>query len=99
MIIQRSTENVASHDLDAQVSSLRRPEEPGIEYKYITNVKALETLRNLLRREGITLPDGSNHMSFKSSKRLDMRGYKERGIIWSYSIIRVGTVEDVIEEG
>ncbi len=71
------------------------------EFKYIADVRAFETFRNVLRREGVAMPETGRvgNLSFTSSKRLDMRAYKERGLISSYSIIRVRKVEDVIEEG
>jgi hypothetical protein len=75
-------------------------EEPDTEYKYIAKVRAFETFRNLVRREGISIPEaGAGTVSFTSPKRLNMKAHKERGLIWSYSIIRVRRVEDVVEEG
>ncbi len=69
------------------------------EYHYIVHIKAMETFTNFMRREGIVIPEGMAHVSFTSSARLNMKGYKEMGMIWSYSIIRVRKDEDVIEEG
>lgn len=86
--------------MDVQAKSVRDVELLDTEFKYIVHVKGLETFRNLMRHEGINIPETSNpHTSFTSTKRLDMNAYKENGLIWSYSIIRVTRNEDVIEEG
>jgi hypothetical protein len=78
---------------------LQKGEAIDTEFKYIVQVRAFETFRNTLRREGLAMPETVvNNLSFASSKRLDMKSYKARGLIWSYSIIRVRKVEDVIEE-
>ncbi len=71
----------------------------GVEYRYIVHIKAWETFVNMMRREGIIIPEGSHFVSFTSMKRIFMKGHKENGLIWSYSIIRVARTEDVIEEG
>jgi len=85
--------------LDSQLSrSSEANQALDTEYRYIVHMKASETFRNVMRREGITIPEGANHISFTSDKRLDMKGYKERGLTWSYTVIRVRTEEDVIEE-
>jgi len=69
------------------------------EFQYIVNIRAFETFRNLLRQEQIQIPEGSNHVTFTVPKRLDMKGYKERGLIWSYTVIRLRRTQDVVEEG
>ena len=48
---------------------------------------------------GVRIPETSSHVSFTSTKRLDLRAYRDKRIIWSYSIIKVTRNEDVIEEG
>jgi hypothetical protein len=68
------------------------------EYKYIVEIKAWEAFKNVMRREGIVVPEGA-HTSFTTGKRLDMKSYQENGLIWAYSIIRVRSTEEVIEEG
>jgi hypothetical protein len=73
-------------------------EGPDTDFKYLIDVRAFETLRNVLRREGVSIPEGSNHISFTWHKRLNMKALKESGMIWSYSIIRVRKVEEIIEE-
>ena len=69
-----------------------------VEYRYIVHVRAWETFRNMMRREGIIIPEGSHHVSFTCGKRLNMKGHRQNGLIWSYSIIKVTRNEDVIEE-
>jgi hypothetical protein len=71
----------------------------GVEYRYIVHVKAWETFVNMMRREGIIIPEGSHFVSFTSSNRIFMKGHKDNGLVWSYSIIKVARTEDVIEEG
>jgi hypothetical protein len=83
-----------------QTERVRDVEGLGTEYKYIVHLRGLETFRNVMRQEGTNIPETSNpHASFTSTKRLDMKSYKENGLIWSYRIIRVPRNEDVIEEG
>jgi hypothetical protein len=69
------------------------------EYRYIVQISAFESFRNIARREGIVIPESSTYASFTTPKRLDMRGYKQRGLIWSYSVIKVRRHEEIIEEG
>lgn len=76
-----------------------RVQGPEIEYQYIAHLRAAETFANVVSRVGIKIPGNSAHVSFTSPRRLDMRGFKEHGLVWSYSIIRVRKVADVIEEG
>jgi len=94
----KSPRNVAP--MDVQATGVRDVESLDTEYKYIVHVRGLETFRNVMRQEGINIPETSNpHASLTSTKRLDMKSYKENGLVWSYSIIRVTRNEDVIEEG
>jgi hypothetical protein len=74
-------------------------ESPDTEYKYIVHVRAAETFRNKVGAVGVRITETSSHVSFTSSKRLDLRAYRDKRIIWSYSIIKVTRNEDVIEEG
>jgi hypothetical protein len=86
--------------MDVQTKGVLDVERLDTEYKYIVHMRGLETFRNVMRQEGINIPETSNpHTSFTSTKRLDMKSYKENGLVWSYSIIRVTRNEDVIEEG
>jgi hypothetical protein len=70
-----------------------------VEYRYIVHVKAWETFVNMMRREGIIIPEGSHFVSFTSTKRIYMKGHKDNGLVWSYSIIKVTRTEDIVEEG
>ncbi len=86
--------------MDSQRSRPRRDVEGSdTEYQYVVQVRASETFANVMRRQGIALPEDTVHLSFTSPRRLDMKGYKEGGLIWSCSIIRVLWSEEVIEEG
>jgi hypothetical protein len=85
---------------DQRIRSLRMDEGPDTEYKYIANIKAFETFRNIVRGQGVSMPEtGGGNVSFTSPKRLDMKAYKDGGLLWSYSVIRVRRVEEVVEEG
>jgi hypothetical protein len=74
-------------------------EGPDIEYKYIVHIRAFETFRNKIGSVGVRIPETSSHVSFTSSRRLDLRAYRDKRIIWSYSIIKVTRNEEVVEEG
>ena len=50
-------------------------------------------------RQAIIIPEGSHFVSFTSTKRIYMKGHRDNGLVWSYSIIKVARTEDVIEEG
>jgi hypothetical protein len=79
-------------------SSAESVEGPDVQYLYIVNIRAVETFVNLMAREGINMERSSN-ASFTLPRRLNMKVLKERGVFYSYSVIRVRRVEDVIEEG
>jgi hypothetical protein len=83
---------------DQRNGAFHYPQAPDTEYQYIVRVKAFETLRNMLQREGIVIPETSDHVSFSSPKLFDMKGLKRGGVVWSYSIIRVRKVEEIFEE-
>lgn len=86
--------------MDRQQSKpLRDVEGSDTEYQYVVHVRASETFANVMRRLGISVPEDTVHVSFTSPRRLNMKGYKEGGLIWSYSIIRVRWSEEVVEEG
>ena len=84
---------------NAQRQAEQDKERPDTEYKYIVHVRALETFRNIMAIASVHIPDTSSHVSFTSGKRLDLKACKEKGVIWSYSTIRVTRNEDVVEEG
>jgi hypothetical protein len=52
-----------------------------------------------MAREGLNIPERSSGVSFTLPRRLNMRVLKERGVLYSYSVIRVRMVEEIIEEG
>ncbi len=69
-------------------------------YEYIADVKAKETFRNTLRGFGITPREGQGRrVTFTTEKRLDMKGMKERGLLWSYAIAKVKKVKELLEVG
>ncbi len=72
---------------------------PDIEYEYVVHVKAMEAFANAMSRQGVPVPEQSAYVSFASPRRLDMKAYKAKGLIWSYSVIRVRKDGEVIEEG
>ncbi len=80
-------------------TSPQEPKGPEIEFKYIVDIRTLETFANQMGRQGVIIPRESLRASFYSPKRLEMRAYKDRGLIWSYSIISVSKTEERIEEG
>jgi hypothetical protein len=69
------------------------------EFRYIVQLRAVETFTNLMRRQGISIPDNTTAVSFASNRLLNMKLYKEIGLVWSYSIIEVRRKEDLVEEG
>ncbi len=86
-------------DEQSKISVVEDVELPDTQYQYIVNVRAVETFANMMSRLGINITYTSKNLSFTAPRLLNMKAMKERGIIFSYSIIRVRTVEDVIEEG
>jgi hypothetical protein len=89
---------LAKHAISGQFARPSDLPRPDVEYKYIVSVRALEAFPNKVRREGINVPDSAQRLSFMSSKLLNLKEYKADGLIWSYSIIRRKTTEEVIEE-
>jgi hypothetical protein len=72
------------------------------EYEYRVEAQALETFTNLMRFQGVSMPWGgpaNGIIVFTSDRLLNMRRLKERGIIKSYTIIRLTRRDEVIEEG
>jgi hypothetical protein len=69
-------------------------------YEYIADVKAIETFRNTLRGLGITPRERDGRkVAFTSEKLLDMKGMKERGLLWSYAVAKVKRVKELLEVG
>ena len=69
------------------------------EYEYTVAVKATETFKNTLSKQGVDLPAVTSITKFSSSKLLDMKALKQRGLIGSYTIVRVMTVRQLVETG
>ncbi len=76
-----------------------RDEGLDIEYQYSVHVTAGETLANILRRQGIAVPETAPHVTFTSPTRIDLKPLKEKRIIKSYSISKVRRATELIEEG
>jgi hypothetical protein len=74
-------------------------ERPPQEYKYEVVPIAVETFRNLLRREGVISSLEGAPIVFTHNKLLDMRRLKRSGIIKSYRIMKVTRHETIVEEG
>jgi hypothetical protein len=74
-------------------------EERGEEYEYTAEMKAFEAFRNVMRKEKIPLNEGDRRVTFRSRKFFDMKTFKKMGLLWSYSIARVKTRREVVEEG
>lgn len=73
---------------------------PGVEYQYVVHVKAMEALANTLSPLGIMIPQASfPKVTFRASRLLPMKQYKERGLVWSYTITRIRFQEEIVEEG
>ncbi|MDA4117170.1 MAG: hypothetical protein OK455_02380 [Thaumarchaeota archaeon] len=79
----------------------KQPEAPEQreEYKYTAEVRAWETFSNVMRRHGVTLPEGDRTVTFTSKNLIDMKRMKEMRLIWSYSITKVVRTSQLIEQG
>ncbi len=83
---------------DSEESAVIAEEPEG--YEYVADVKARETFRNIIRGHGITPRERDGRkVVFTSEKLLDMKGMKERGLLWSYAIARVKKVKELVEVG
>jgi hypothetical protein len=74
-------------------------EERSGEYEYTAEMKAFEAFRNVMRREEISLSERDGQVTFRSRKFFDMKTFKKMGLLWSYTITRVKTRREIIEEG
>ena len=83
---------------DSEGSS-RVIEEQSEGYEYTADVRAWETFRNILRGHGVNLREGDRKVTFTSERRLDMKGMKERGLLWSYAVAKVKRVKLLEEVG
>jgi hypothetical protein len=68
-------------------------------YEYSVDVKAWETFRNILRNYGVDLPLRNGRLTFRSERRIDMKGMKEMGLLWSYAVAKVKRVKELDEIG
>lgn len=83
-------ERGASHILEEEVEG----------YEYTVDVKARETFSNILRGYGIPVQEGVGRtVTFSSERRLDLKGMKENGLLWSYAVAKVKRVKELLEVG
>ncbi len=69
-------------------------------YEYAADVKAWETFSNILRVYEVALRDeGGRKVTFRSDKLIDMKGMKEKGVLWSYAVAKVKRVKELLEVG
>lgn len=69
-------------------------------YEYIADVRAWETFSNILRGYGVLLHEGAGRkVTFSSESRVDMKTFKEKGLLWSYAVAKVKRVKELIEVG
>jgi hypothetical protein len=67
------------YDLQKNSDPLPGAEWPDTEYKYIVEVRARQSFSNIVRREGVTIPEDTIHVSFVTNKRIDMKSTKKIG--------------------
>jgi hypothetical protein len=70
-----------------------------IDYEYSVHVRAWETFANLIRRYGINLREGDRHVTFRFGRRIDMKGMKDRRLLWSYTVAKIIVDKVVVEKG
>ena len=69
------------------------------EYEYVADVRAWEAFSNILRKYGVALREGDRRVTFRLEKLLDMKGMKEKGMLWSYAVAKVNRIKELIEVG
>lgn len=75
-------------------------EEEAEGFEYVADVRAWETVSNLLRGFGIAIHEGNGRkVTFRSERRIDMKGMKEKGLLWSYAVAKVKRVKELVEVG
>ena len=62
-------------------------------------VRAVETFKNTMAKQGIEIPVVEKVTRFNSSRRLDMKALKQRGVISAYTVVRATTTRVLVEEG
>jgi hypothetical protein len=70
-----------------------------VDYEYTVHVRAWETFANLIHRYGVRLREGDRHVTFRSENRIDMKGMKEKRLLWSYTVAKVVVEKEVVEKG
>jgi hypothetical protein len=69
-------------------------------YEYTVDVRAWETFSNILRGQGVALHErGGRRVSFSTRERIDVKGMKEKGLLWSYAVAKVKRVKELLEVG
>jgi hypothetical protein len=68
-------------------------------YEYTAHVRAWETFSNLINRYGVKLREGDRHVTFRSERRIDMKGMKEKRLLWSYTIAKIVVERELLEKG
>lgn len=68
------------------------------EYEYTVQPAAIETFTNLMREQGVIMAWDGKRFVFTSSKLLNMKRLKERGVIRSYTIATLTRSRKVVEE-
>jgi hypothetical protein len=70
-----------------------------VDYEYTVHVRAWETFANLIHRYGVSLREGDRHVTFRSERRIDMKGMKEKRLLWSYSVAKIVIEKEIVEKG
>ena len=70
-----------------------------VDYEYTVHVRAWETFANLIHQYGVSLREGDRHVTFRSERRIDMKGMKEKRLLWSYSVAKVVVEKEIVEKG
>jgi hypothetical protein len=70
-----------------------------VDYEYTVHVRAWETFANLIHRYGVSLREGDRHVTFRLGTRIDMKGMKEKRLLWSYTIAKIIVGKEVVEKG
>jgi hypothetical protein len=74
-------------------------EEEPVGYEYIADVRAWETVSNILRSYGIAVQGSGRKVTFTSEDRIDMKRMRDKGLLWSYAVAKVKRVKELVEVG
>lgn len=69
-----------------------------VDYEYIVEVKGLEALAQMMKKDKIPVPKDFTLVTFRSTKLVDMKSYKESGAVSSYVIIKSEKRERLVED-